>query len=109
MAGTVGPPRATAMTSPPVMRRAFTLPTRLTELPNAGTPTRREAEGIEILFSHSSGKIVSFSPNSSTSRPNSSSSHTGRDKEDAVGTLPWASPTERTIAAGKSFGLLPRL
>ncbi|KAI9723743.1 MAG: hypothetical protein M1812_001043 [Candelaria pacifica] len=101
MGGTVGPsPRAMAINTPPVMRRAFTLPTRLTESPNAANPTRREAEGIEILFAHSSGKIVSFSPNSSTSRPNSSSGHTNRDWEDAVGTLPWASPTERTIAAG---------
>ncbi|KAI9779966.1 MAG: hypothetical protein M1835_004600 [Candelina submexicana] len=101
MGSTVGPsPGATAVTSPYVMRRAFTLPTRLTESPNAGKPTRREAEGIEILFAHTSGKIVSFSPNSSTSRPNSSSGQASRDREDAVGTLPWASPTERTIAAG---------
>ncbi|KAL8793631.1 MAG: hypothetical protein Q9195_003783 [Heterodermia aff. obscurata] len=81
--------------SPPIIRRAFTVPTRLSSA--ARSPTEAGAQGAETLFAHPRCRIVSF--NSGLKRPSSA----GRDQHESaepVGTLPWASTTERTIAAG---------
>jgi len=85
------------------LRRSFTVP------PKLSTPTRQStaeigaADGIETLYVHPSTKVVSFSTAQSSSRPNSSSSsgRYGFDPDaDVIGTLPWGTATERTLAAG---------
>lgn len=84
--------------SPPVIRRAFTVPTKLTGISKAAAKApEADGQGAETLFAHSRCKIVSF--NAGTKRPISA----GRDQpvnQEPVGTLPWATTTERTIAAG---------
>ncbi|KAI9822291.1 MAG: hypothetical protein M1827_000009 [Pycnora praestabilis] len=87
-------------TPPPAMRRSFTLPPRLNGSPKLWSPNQTiESEGVETLFAHNSGKIVSFESSSSTTRPRPISGHTrGEPEAEAVGTTPWASRTERTIA-----------
>ncbi|KAI5209906.1 hypothetical protein E4T39_00678 [Aureobasidium subglaciale] len=85
------------------LRRSFTLPSRLTN--PAKAPQQVEigsADGIETLFVHPSAKIVSFTSASSLrSRPSSRSSIASYDGEaDGSTSLPWTSPTERTMAAG---------
>lgn len=87
--------------SPPIFRRAFTVPTRFSSLSKTETPLREaEVQGAETLFAHEYCRIVSFS--TGFRRPSSSGSgYNGNLEEDPVGTLPWASLTERTIAAGE--------
>ena len=91
-------------TSPPAIRHAFTSPSKWIEHQQIPTPTRQtDGKTVETLYTHRAAKIVSFSPISSSPRLTSSSSarRVSADHEDeAVGTLPWASSTERTIAAG---------
>ncbi|KAF2102239.1 hypothetical protein NA57DRAFT_73671 [Rhizodiscina lignyota] len=89
----------------PVSLRSSTVPTKLieghsTSSPTSATGTVGTDKDLEILFAHVSGKIVSFTTSSSTSRPSSSSSRGTAADKDVIGTLPWASPTERTVAAG---------
>ena len=84
--------------SPPIVRRAFTVPTRLSKA--AKPPPEAGVHGAETLFAHARCKIVSF--NSGLKRPSSA----GRDqyeRSEPVGTLPWATTTERTIAAGMTY------
>lgn len=86
---------------PPGIRRSFTAPIRSTR---KSIPMPEETDaGTETLYAHSACKIVSFSNPSSLIRRHSSVSN-GRDEfqDQPVGTLPWASPTERTIAVGKN-------
>lgn len=87
--------------SPPIFRRAFTVPTRFAGGSKTPAPLREaEAQGAETLFAHEHCRIVSFS--TGFRRPSSSGSgYNGNLEDDPVGTLPWASLTERTIAAGK--------
>ncbi|THW70418.1 hypothetical protein D6D19_07837 [Aureobasidium pullulans] len=89
--------------SAPGLRRSFTLPSRLANPPKAQQQVEiGSADGIETLFVHPSAKIVSFSSASSLrSRPSSRSSIASYDGEaDCTTSLPWTSPTERTMAAG---------
>ena len=86
--------------APYLVRRSFTAPIKSTR---TSSPLREAAvAGAETLYVHPSGKIVSFSSNSSKLvRRHSSVSDTKSDFQDEVsGSLPWASITERTIAAG---------
>ncbi|MCJ1391956.1 hypothetical protein MMC18_004823 [Xylographa bjoerkii] len=88
-------------TPSPLLRRSFTLPSRLA---NAQKPDSYgkagDSDTIETLFAHPSSRIVSFSPSHSYTKPRSNS-HARVDQEDGpIGTLPWASHAERTIAAG---------
>lgn len=87
------------------MNRSFTVPPKL----SASTRTKPTAEigaanGIETLYVHPSANVIKFSTSSPSSRPSSSSgrvsSGAAQAKLDEAGTLPWASPTERTMAAG---------
>ena len=86
--------------SPPVIRRAFTVPSKLSGPREAAKKTPEpDRQRTETLFAHNHCKIVSF--NSGAKRPTSA----GREQEEAkepVGTLPWATSTERTIAAGRT-------
>ena len=83
-----------------LFRRSFTAPTRSTK---TTLPAREaDAQSAETLYAHPAGKIVSFSTNTSKfAQRHSSVSDTKSDFQDEpTGSLPWASMTERTIAAG---------
>lgn len=90
----------------PCIRRSFTAPInyakRFTDLEEASV------SGAETLFAHHTAKIVAFSTAIISSRRHSSVSDGRSDlREEAAGSLPWASLTERTMAAGMcSPGLL---
>jgi len=85
--------------SPPIIRRAFTAPTRFARYPRDPTPIRDpQVQGAETLFAQDRCRIVSFS--CGVKRPTSSGSSHNDKLHEPVGVLPWASLTERTIAAG---------
>ncbi|KAL8650566.1 MAG: hypothetical protein Q9210_003742 [Variospora velana] len=88
--------------TPPLFRRPVTVPTASSVSPRS-SPSIREAveEEAETLYAHHAGKIVSFNPPISGTRRHSSveQGYSALDDE-PVGTLPWASATERTLAAG---------
>lgn len=81
------------------LNRSFTVPPRLS------TPTKSvnatveigAAEGIETLYIHPNANIIKFT---TSSRPSSSASASPGRPQSSPGTLSWASPTERTLAAG---------
>lgn len=99
------PSPATPCTPEPVtprriaMTRSFTGPPKLTVSTGTNaTPEIGAAEGIETLYVHPRANIIKFTTGGS--RPSSSSgSPLGRGADNA-GTLPWAYPTESTVAAG---------
>jgi hypothetical protein len=76
--------------SSPVYRRSVSQPVART----ASAPDPQ----IEVLYNLPSVRIVAFTTPSSIYRP--SSSHGSPVVEDAPGTLPWVSRSERTIAVG---------
>lgn len=85
----------------PVFRRSFTAPSKsarqFTALDEANL------KGAETLFAHHTARIVSFSTATTSSRRHSSVSDGRAEfREEAVGSLPWASLTEQTMAAGMS-------
>lgn len=84
---------------PPFIRRSFTAPIRS---PRSIPFPEETADGAETLYAHGTCKIVSFNNPASFARRHSSISD-GRAElqEEPVGTLPWFSTTERTLAAGK--------
>ncbi|KAL9000867.1 MAG: hypothetical protein Q9169_000622 [Polycauliona sp. 2 TL-2023] len=91
------PPRTGTADQPPAIRRLFTAPSPKT------SPSPRDVaeEAAETLYAHHAGRIVSFSPPISGTRRHSSVEHGHVVLQDEpAGTLPWASATERTIAAG---------
>lgn len=83
---------------PPFIRRSFTAPIRSSRsIPSA----EESVDGAETLYAHGAGKIVSFNnPTSLTQRHSSISDGRAEFQEEPVGTLPWFSTTERTLAAG---------
>jgi hypothetical protein len=93
---------------PPVIRRSFTLPPTLSDAARSRGSGRNSPDpSVETLFVHHAGKIVAFSPSLGYARSRSASLAASTPEDEPVGTLPWASKTERTIAAGKPTGLLP--
>ena len=84
----------------PLVRRSFTAPINSANqnLPSFGSDEQK----AETLFAHGTVKVVQFSNSGKLARRHSSVSD-GKSElhEAAVGTLPWASLTERTIAAGE--------
>ena len=106
MASTTAPATPENVAPPmPSMRRAFTVPTKLTDHIRArGLTHEAEEQEAETLFAHSSARIVSFSPLLTTSKLRSSPGRGRAEHDDEpIGTLPWASSTERTIAAGLGY------
>lgn len=87
------------MVTPHAIRRSFTAPTKLS-LPTIRSP-EANIDGAETLYSHGAAKIVSFNTSNDFGRRHSSVSNGRAEFQESVGTLPWASTTERTIAAGK--------
>ncbi|MCJ1416742.1 hypothetical protein MMC32_003080 [Xylographa parallela] len=88
-------------TPSPLLRRSFTLPPRLANVQQPQSYARSaDSDTIVTLFAHPSSKIVKFSPSSNYTKPRSNS-HARVDQEDGpIGTLPYASHVERTLAAG---------
>ncbi|KAF1988809.1 hypothetical protein K402DRAFT_373138 [Aulographum hederae CBS 113979] len=86
----------------PGMRRSFTLPIQANYSPKSPPGSSSATpDSVESLFSTALAKVVSFSSSTTSSRPSSSSGRGTVDPDkDLIGTLPWASATERTIAAG---------
>jgi hypothetical protein len=81
------------------MTRSFTVPPRLTVSTRTNpTPEIGAADGIETLYVHPSASIIKF--NTGGSRPSSSSGSPRAKQTDSSGTLPWAYPTESTVAVG---------
>ena len=91
--------------SPHLLRRSFTAPIRSTGFPRATEPLRDTGgQRVETLYTHPTGRIVSFEAYPSATRRHSSLGYGRLDQQDEpVGTLPWASTTERTIAAGNTY------
>ena len=87
----------------PIVRRAFTAPIKSSKRP-VQTGEGPSGDG-ETLFAHEAAKIVSFSVASPSSR---FSVQSGDVAEEGAGSLPWASHTERTVAAGMSPAFPPR-
>ena len=84
------------------LNRSFTVPSKLaTSSRTAPAAEIGAADGIETLYVHPNASIVKFSTAGPGSRPSSSAgSPRSSLGQQNGGTLPWASPTERTIAAG---------
>ncbi|OBT53662.1 hypothetical protein VE04_06071 [Pseudogymnoascus sp. 24MN13] len=87
-----------------MMKRAVTLPLR-PSTSSSWTPREKPAssESIESLYIHPSVRIVSFESFGSSSvfqRRSSLNTPNLADVEEEVGTLPWSSTFERTIAVG---------
>lgn len=81
------------------MTRSFTVPPKLTvSTRNTPNPEIGAADGIETLYVHPSASIVKF--NTGASRPSSSSGSPLVRHGESSGTLPWAYPTESTLAVG---------
>ncbi|KAL9613067.1 MAG: hypothetical protein Q9167_002366 [Letrouitia subvulpina] len=90
--------------SHPSIRRSFTLPDKLNSSPKfspSPSPSTGVAGAIDTLYTHHAARIVFFSLMVEGPRRHSSveQGHSAQEK-DPIGTLPWASLTERTIAAG---------
>lgn len=86
----------------PGFRRSYTVPTKLIDSTNRASKGPLAAtDDVETLFTHTAAKVVSFSAPFTGSRqgPSSGRRASGTEKE-LIGTLPWATSTERTIAAG---------
>ena len=84
--------------SPPVIRRAFTVPPKLAGFTRASSvASDAVVRGADTLFAHNHCKIISFN---SVSKPPISAGRDENESKELVGTLPWATNTERTIAAG---------
>jgi Inheritance of peroxisomes protein 1 len=94
------PPRALLSQSHPTIRRVHTLPPSLVERATSPSHGNHAADTIESLFTIHFAKVVAFEVAASRSRPGASSGLRGADADGSDGTLPWASPTERTLAAG---------
>ncbi|KAI9757048.1 MAG: hypothetical protein M4579_003617 [Chaenotheca gracillima] len=87
-------------TIPPV-RRSATLPITLSGAADKSSPTQDDLSKVVELFAHPSGKIVAFSspPSMVTRTPPSSGGRRPAESE-TIGTLPWASRTEKVLCAG---------
>ncbi|KAK7510029.1 inheritance of peroxisomes protein 1-domain-containing protein [Phyllosticta citriasiana] len=92
----------TSIQDPKPIRRSFTAPVaRPNNSATRFSDSIPAADGVETLFCHGLARIVLFTAITSPSRPASSASNilSVRD-QDALGTVSWGSPTERTVAAG---------
>ena len=85
----------------PLVRRAFTAPIKPATPPSPLQEAEAETKGAETLYAHNAAKIISFTiSNRSGYRHSSVSDGRSEFGEAEAGSLPWASLTERTVAAG---------
>lgn len=95
---TIGP-----STPSPFLHRSFTLPPKLPDAQRSRSYDKEaDRSAIETLFAHRSGRIVSFISGGQSSGSRSGSLARAGEENGSVGILPWASVTEKTLAAGKS-------
>ncbi|KAK3622149.1 hypothetical protein LTR56_022375 [Elasticomyces elasticus] len=87
------PPQPPTTPHRAAMTRSFTVPTKLT--PQRSTLEIGATKDVETLYLHPNTTIIKFSTPSPTSRPS-----TPRSPASSAGSLPWTSPTERTLASG---------
>lgn len=80
------------------IRRVHTLPTRLVDPTKTPPQINHAAEAIETLLNLNFAKVVAFEAVTPNSRPTSSAGPTSDTDEG----IPWATPSERTLAAGKN-------
>ncbi|KAG8629163.1 hypothetical protein KVT40_003028 [Elsinoe batatas] len=81
-------------TSRMAVRRSVTVPSKLQVDTSAQLPAEiGDSKGVETIFTHPSAKVVSF-----TAAPITSNRRVSEG--DGAGTLPWRTPTERTVATG---------
>ncbi|KAL2810383.1 inheritance of peroxisomes protein 1-domain-containing protein [Aspergillus granulosus] len=80
----------------PLPRRSLTLPTKLNRAAAQRSPDFKQSENN--LFYHPSAKVVHFAPRSIAPIPSSTASSDFDYPVDTIETLPWRSPTERTVA-----------
>ncbi len=61
--------------------------------------------GVEMLFAHDRGRVITFKPIGSASGPNTPQGSPQPDQleRQTIGTLPWTSKTERLIASGEYY------
>ncbi|KAL4799819.1 inheritance of peroxisomes protein 1-domain-containing protein [Aspergillus venezuelensis] len=79
-------------------RRSLTLPTKLNRSRPRTPDSFRPSEND--LFYHPSAKVVHFSPRSIAPIPSTTAPSDFDYPVDTIETLPWGSPTERTVALG---------
>ncbi|MCJ1471635.1 hypothetical protein MMC13_000275 [Lambiella insularis] len=102
MASIVAPVTSGLSTPSPQFRRSFTLPPKLPDAHRSRSYGKEaDRNAVEILFAHHTGRIVSFSSGEIYSRSRSGSLAKAGGETGPVGSLPWASVTEKTLAAGK--------
>ncbi|RAL06108.1 uncharacterized protein BO80DRAFT_395555 [Aspergillus ibericus CBS 121593] len=80
------------------LRRSATLPSKLNPRPRRQSESLKPSEND--LFYHPSAKVVHFAPRALAPIPSSTSPSDFDYPVDTVETLPWRSPTERTVALG---------
>ncbi|GKZ32688.1 hypothetical protein AbraIFM66950_002287 [Aspergillus brasiliensis] len=80
------------------LRRSATLPSKLKSRPRRQSESLRPSEND--LFYHPSAKVVHFAPRALAPIPSSTAPSDFDYPVDTVETLPWRSPTERTVALG---------
>lgn len=78
------------------IRRSVTMPVSLTARPHRRSVSFQPSEND--LFYHPAAKVVHFAPRAVTPIPSSTTPSDFDYPVDAVETLPWRSPTERTVA-----------
>ncbi|PKY05921.1 hypothetical protein P168DRAFT_289328, partial [Aspergillus campestris IBT 28561] len=78
------------------IRRSVTLPVSLTARPHRRSVSFQPSEND--LFYHPAAKVVHFAPRAVAPIPSSTAPSDFDYPVDAVETLPWRSPTERTVA-----------
>lgn len=82
-------------------RRSVTVPTKLNGSVGNMTIDSTEPDGrVEMLFMCPSTKVISFSPRSNSTWSSSGERGGKGQKSETTGSLPWSSPTERTLASG---------
>ncbi|KAH9841299.1 Inheritance of peroxisomes protein 1 [Teratosphaeria destructans] len=93
------PSTPTAKSHRTAVNRSFTVPAKMaTTSPNGPTAEIGAAQGIETLYVHPSANVIKFTTSGPWSRSRSSGDRPSSSS--GGGTLPWASLTERTMAAG---------
>lgn len=89
--------------SSPALRRAVTLPHRPASSSNSNaTRSGQQPGGLEIFYVHPSVRIVKFepSPPASNGAGPTDRRHRRMESKDELGTLPYSSPFEQTMAVG---------
>ncbi|KAK5693763.1 hypothetical protein LTR17_025044 [Elasticomyces elasticus] len=92
------PPQPPTTPHRAAMTRSFTVPTKLTPRNTAPSLEIGATKDVETLYLHPNTTIIKFSTPSSTSRPSTPRSPAATAS--SAGSLPWTSPTERTLASG---------